>query len=67
MNQHCKMHLQSWMENRDLQFVLDEEQANQYLVKYAPKPEKSSHHMTDMICSLIPTSHTRNNPNPPDN
>ena len=43
------MHLLSWMENCDLQVVLDEEQAIQYLVKYASKTETLSHHMTDIF------------------
>ena len=37
MNQQFKFHLQSWMENCDLQVVLDEEQYIRYLVKYASK------------------------------
>ena len=54
MNQHCKMHLQSWMANCDLQIVLDEEQAVLYLVKYASKGEKSSTDMSDILQSLVP-------------
>ena len=40
INQHCKIHLQEWMANCDMQIVLDEEQDNIYLFKYAFKPEK---------------------------
>ena len=61
------MHLQSCVENRDLQVVLDEEQAILYLVKYASKPEKAPHHVTYMLCYLIPPIHTSNNPNPLEN
>ena len=53
MSQHNKMHLQSWMANCDLQIVLDEEQAIRYMVKYASKPEKSSHHMNDIMQSIL--------------
>ena len=39
MNQHCKLHLQSWMVNCNVQIILDEEQVIWYLVKYASKAE----------------------------
>ena len=49
MSQHNNMHLQSPMVNCNLQIVLDEEHAIQYLVKYhASKPEKISHHIHDI-------------------
>ena len=55
------------MTNCDLQVVLDEEQAIQYSVKYASQPEKASHYMKYVHCSLIPPSYTSNNPNAPEN
>ena len=51
MNKYNKMHLQICMEEWDLQIVLDEEQAIRCLVKYAFKPDHSSHHMNDLMQS----------------
>ena len=42
-----------WMEKCDLKIVLDEEQAIRYLVKYASNPEQSSHHMNEIMQSLL--------------
>ena len=53
INQHKKMHLQRWMEICDPKIVLDEEQAIRYLVKYASKPERSSHHINDIMQPLL--------------
>jgi len=39
-----------------LQILLDEEQAIRYLVKYASKPEKSSHHVSELLRSLVPNN-----------
>ena len=41
------------MENCDLQIVLDEEQDIRYLLKYASNPEQSSHHMNNIMQSLL--------------
>ena len=52
MNQHL-IFLQIWMENCDLKIVLDEEQAIQQLMKYASKREQISHHMNEIMQSLL--------------
>ena len=54
MNQHCKMHLQSWMYNWYLQIVLDEEQSILYLIQYVSKAGKYSTDMIKILQYLVP-------------
>ena len=54
MNQIRKMNLHSWIENCDVQIILNEEQAIQYLVNYASKSEKSFMDMSEIIQYLAP-------------
>ena len=48
------MNLQIWMENYDLQIVLDEKQAIWYLVKYASKADNYSTDMSEILQYLVP-------------
>ena len=67
MSQHCKFHLQSWFANCDMQIVLDEEQAIQYLVKYASKPEKRCTSINELIKSILPSRLESNEESKDDN
>ena len=57
MNSHCRIHMQGWRANVDLQLILDKEAAVRYMVKYASKPEKRSDNAGEIFTSIMGVEH----------
>ena len=57
MNSHCRIQLQGWRANVDIQLILDKEAAVNYMVKYASKPEKRSDDAGEIFSSVMAAEH----------
>ena len=57
MNSHCRIQMQGWRANVDLQLILDKEAAVRYMVKYASKPEKRSDNAGEIFTSIMGAEH----------